>query len=81
MKKSTGNKHYSYTAFKLSVSLGKSLTRCQALLAHAFNARTQEAEAEGLCEFKATPCLQSEFQANQDYIVRPYLQKSNKQKS
>lgn len=54
MKESIVNSHYSYTVFKLSVSPGKSLTRCQALVVHTFNARTQEAEAAGLCEFKAT---------------------------
>jgi hypothetical protein len=50
-----------------------------AVLAHAFNPRTWEAEAGGFLSL-SQPGLQSEFQDSQGYTEKPCLEKENKTK-
>jgi hypothetical protein len=49
----------------------------QAVVAHALNPSTQEAEAGG---FRGQPGLQSEFQDSQGYTERPCLEKPKRKK-
>ena len=51
-----------------------------AVVAHTFNPSTQEAEAGGSLWVRGQPGRQSEFQDNQDYTEKHYLEKQNKQK-
>jgi hypothetical protein len=56
----------------------------QAVVAHAFNPSTWEAEAGGsLADLwvKGQPGLQSEFQDSQGYTEKPCLRKQNKTKT
>jgi hypothetical protein len=49
----------------------------QAVVAHAFNPSTWEAEAGGFLSLRPA-CLQSEFQDSQYYTEKPCLEKQNK---
>jgi hypothetical protein len=42
----------------------------QAVVAHTYNPRTQEAEADGSLRVQGQPVLQSEFQDSQSYIKK-----------
>lgn len=45
--------------------------------AHAFNSRTQEAEAEGSLGLQGQPSLHKEFEVSQGSIMSPRLEKEN----
>ena len=44
-------------------------------MVHVFNPSTQETEAGGYLLIQGQSCLHSEFQVNQDYMVRDSVQK------
>jgi hypothetical protein len=50
----------------------------RAVVAHAFNPSTQEAEAGGFLSSRPSPGLQSEFQDSQGYTEKPCLGKKKR---
>ena len=52
----------------------------QAVMEHAFNPSTQEAEAGRSLWVPGQPGLQSELQDSQGYTEKPYLEKPKKEK-
>ena len=52
----------------------------QAVVVHAFDPSTQEAEAGGSLQVQGPSALQSKVLYNEDYTEKPCLEKENKQK-
>ena len=50
------------------------------MVAYTFNPSTRETEAGGALWVWGQPGLQSDFQDNQGYTKKPFLEKQNKQK-
>jgi hypothetical protein len=62
-------------SLKDAISKKQNKTKGQAVMAHAFNPSFWEAERQANFLVQGQPGLQNEFQDNQVYTEKPYLEK------